>query len=140
MSANGDHRSRMPRRGIRRLTKSVLGAVLPTERQILTREGFVYFLGGVLLLAAGLWQQVNLILLVFTLSAGPFLASIFGGRAMLRRLSVPVRRSPRLRFFRRSAGHRLYPGKWSPLVRCSSRCSSKIRWFPSTARSRERSA
>ncbi len=48
---------------------------------------------GVLLLAAGLWQQVNLILLVFTLSAGPFLASIFGGRAMLRRLSV-VRRLP----------------------------------------------
>ena len=93
MSANGDYRSRMPRRGIRRLTKSVLGAVLPTERQILTREGFIYFLGGVLLLAAGLWQQVNLILLVFTLSAGPFLASIFGGRTMLRRLSV-VRRLP----------------------------------------------
>ena len=71
----------------------MLGAVLPTERQILTREGFIYFLGGVLLLAAGLWQQVNLILLVFTLSAGPFLASIFGGRTMLRRLSV-VRRLP----------------------------------------------
>ena len=47
----------------------------------------------VALLAAGLWQQVNLILLVFTLSAGPFLASIFGGRAMLRRLSV-LRRLP----------------------------------------------
>ena len=46
-----------------------------------------------MLLAAGLWQQVNLILLVFTLSAGPFLASIFGGRTMLRRLSV-VRRLP----------------------------------------------
>ena len=71
----------------------MLGAVLPTERQILTREGFIYFVGGVLLLAAGLWQQVNLILLVFTLSAGPFLASIFGGRTMLRRLSV-VRRLP----------------------------------------------
>ena len=66
---------------------------MPTERQILTREGLIYFLGGVLLLAAGLWQQVNLILLVFTLSAGPFLASIFGGRTMLRRLSV-VRRLP----------------------------------------------
>ncbi len=71
----------------------VLGAVLPTERQILTREGLIYFVVGVLLLVAGLWQQVNLILLVFTLSAGPFLASIFGGRAMLRRLSV-VRRVP----------------------------------------------
>jgi uncharacterized protein (DUF58 family) len=84
-------RSRSSRRGIRRLTRSLLGAVLPTERQIVTREGVIYFIGGILLLAAGLWQQVNLILLVFTLSAGPFLASIFGGRAMLRRLSV-VRR------------------------------------------------
>jgi uncharacterized protein (DUF58 family) len=93
MSADGKLQSRGPRRGVRRLSRRFLDAVLPTERQILTREGFVYFLGGVLLLAAGLWQQVNLILLVFTLSAGPFLASIFGGRAMLRRLSV-VRRIP----------------------------------------------
>ncbi len=45
----------------------------------------------VALLAAGLLHQVNLILLVFTLSAGPFLASIFGGRAMLHRLSVQRR-------------------------------------------------
>ncbi len=44
-------------------------------------------------LVAGLVQQVNLILLVFTLAAGPFLASIFGGRPMLRRLTV-VRRVP----------------------------------------------
>jgi uncharacterized protein (DUF58 family) len=93
MSGNGEYRARGPRRGLRRLTATVLGAVMPTERQILTREGLIYFLGGVLLLAAGLWQQVNLILLVFTLSAGPFLASIFGGRTMLRRLSV-VRRLP----------------------------------------------
>jgi uncharacterized protein (DUF58 family) len=93
MSEDVKLHTRGTRRGIRRLTRRVLDAVLPTERQILTREGFIYFLGGVLLLAAGLWQQVNLILLVFTLSAGPFLASIFGGRAMLRRLSV-VRRVP----------------------------------------------
>ena len=57
-----------------------------------------------LLLAAGLLQQVNLILLVFTLSAGPFLASIFGGRAMLHRLSVSAP-SSRLRFFGRSTCH-----------------------------------
>ena len=93
MSPNGELRSRGPRRNIWSMTTRVLGAVLPTERQILTREGFIYFVGGVLLLMAGLWQQVNLILLVFTLSAGPFLASIFGGRAMLRRLSI-VRRLP----------------------------------------------
>ena len=46
---------------------------------------------GVILLAAGLWQQVNLILLVFTLSAGPLVASIFGGRSMLHRLNVQRR-------------------------------------------------
>jgi uncharacterized protein (DUF58 family) len=49
---------------------------------------------GVGLLGAGLLHQVNLILLVFTLSAGPFLASIFGGRAMLHRLSVQRRLPP----------------------------------------------
>ena len=63
----------------------------PTQRQILTREGFIYFCVAVALLGAGLLHQVNLILLVFTLSAGPFLASIFGGRAMLHRLSVQRR-------------------------------------------------
>jgi uncharacterized protein (DUF58 family) len=65
-----------------------MGAFWPSQRQILTREGFYYFGIGVALLAAGLYQQVNLILLVFTLSAGPWVASIFGGRTMLRRLSV----------------------------------------------------
>ncbi len=93
MSADGKPQSRGARRGIRGFTRRLLGAVLPTERQILTREGVIYFLGGALLLVAGLWQQVNLILLVFTLSAGPILTSLFGGRAMLRRLSV-VRRAP----------------------------------------------
>jgi uncharacterized protein (DUF58 family) len=77
----------------RRFARSLLGALGPTERSILTREGFFYFLVSLALLVAGLIQQVNLILLVFTLAAGPFLASIFGGRTMLRRLSV-VRRVP----------------------------------------------
>jgi uncharacterized protein (DUF58 family) len=85
-------RSREPRRRLRWLSRTI-GALWPTERQILTREGFIYFVIAVLLLFAGIYQQVNLILLVFTLSAGPFLASIFGGRNMLRRLSV-VRRAP----------------------------------------------
>ncbi len=78
---------------LRRLARSLLGALGPTERSILTREGFFYFLLALTLLLAGLIQQVNLILLVFTLAAGPFMASIFGGRSMLRRLSV-VRRAP----------------------------------------------
>ncbi len=93
MIAATEHRPRKRRSAIRRLTERVVGAVLPTERQIATREGIYYFLGGLSLLAAGLWQQVNLILLVFTLSAGPLVASIVGGRGMLRRLRV-VRRLP----------------------------------------------
>ena len=47
----------------------------------------------IVLLVAGLLQQVNLILLVSTLAAGPFLASWIGSRALLRRLSV-LRRIP----------------------------------------------
>jgi uncharacterized protein (DUF58 family) len=78
---------------LRRLARGLMGALGPTERSILTKEGFFYFLVSLALLVAGLIHQVNLILLVFTLAAGPFLASIFGGRPMLRRLSV-MRRVP----------------------------------------------
>jgi hypothetical protein len=93
MSVDERARNRGRRGRIRKLAKGVLGALGPTERSILTREGFFYFLVSLALLVAGLIQQVNLILLVFTLAAGPFLASIFGGRPMLRRLTV-VRRVP----------------------------------------------
>jgi uncharacterized protein (DUF58 family) len=93
---NGDEKPRSWRTKGRlgRLARGLLGVVWPNQRQILTREGFVYFCVAVALLGAGLLHQVNLILLVFTLSAGPFLASIFGGRAMLNRLSVHRRLPP----------------------------------------------
>jgi uncharacterized protein (DUF58 family) len=76
-----------------RSVSTVFSALWPTERTILTREGILYASVSVVLLIAGLYQQVNLILLVFTLTAGPVFASIFGGRSMLRRLTV-VRRVP----------------------------------------------
>jgi uncharacterized protein (DUF58 family) len=63
----------------------------PSERSILTREGFLYAGVSLALLAAGLYQQVNLILLVFTLMAGPLIASLYAGRSMLRGLSVSRR-------------------------------------------------
>ena len=91
MSVDEKPRSRRPRGRLRRLSRRLLGALWPTQRQILTREGFIYFCVSVALLGGGLLHQVNLILLVFTLSAGPFLASIFGGRTMLRRLNVQRR-------------------------------------------------
>ena len=94
MSVDEKRRSRRPRGRLRRIARGLLGVFWPTQRQILTREGFIYFCVGVALLGAGLLHQVNLILLVFTLSAGPFLASIFGGRAMLHRLNVQRRLPP----------------------------------------------
>src|SRR5580704_16640179 len=97
MSVDEKHRSRRSRGRFRRLTRGVIDTLWPREGLSLTREGLIYVLVSVLLLGAGLWHQVNLILLVFTLAAGPFLASIFGGRSMLRRLRV-LRRIPAYMF------------------------------------------
>jgi uncharacterized protein (DUF58 family) len=93
MRVDDRSRSREPRGLIRSVIRG-LAALWPSQRQIITREGFVYFFVSLALLGAGLVQQVNLIILVFTLSAGPFLASIFGGRTMLRRLDVQRRVPP----------------------------------------------
>ena len=94
MSVDDKPRSREPRGGLRHGILEILGALWPSQRQIPTREGWIYFCIGATLLGAGLIQQVNLILLVFTLSAGPLVASIFGGRTMLRRLNVQRRAPP----------------------------------------------
>ncbi len=90
-----DEKTRAPEsRGLMgRLAWRLAQALVPTERTILTREGGCYFGVMLVLLVAGLYQQVNLILLVSTLAAGPFLTSWIGSRAFLRRLSV-VRRAP----------------------------------------------
>ena len=90
-----DEKTRAPEsRGlVGRLARGLAHALVPTERTIVTREGWCYFGVMVVLLITGLYQQVNLILLVSTLAAGPFLTSWIGSRAFLRRLSV-VRRAP----------------------------------------------
>ncbi len=85
------------RRRAKRLAKGLIQALVPTERTIVTREGFAYFAVMLVLLAAGMLQRINLILLVATTAAGPFVASWFGSRAMVRRLSV-LRRGPRYVF------------------------------------------
>src|SRR5271157_5175927 len=92
---SADEKARSPRsRGlVGRIARGLASALVPTERTILTREGWCYFGVMSVLLAAGLYQQVNLILLVSTLAAGPFLTSWIGSRTLLRRLSV-VRRVP----------------------------------------------
>jgi uncharacterized protein (DUF58 family) len=86
-------RGREPRGRLGRLARNVAGALVPTGRTIVTREGALYFVVMLVLLVAGLVQQVNLILLVSTLAAGPLLTSWIGSRSFLRKLSV-VRRVP----------------------------------------------
>ncbi|MFO0889582.1 MAG: transglutaminaseTgpA domain-containing protein [Isosphaeraceae bacterium] len=93
MSVEERNRSTEPRGRIGRLARSVAGALVPTGRTIVTREGGFYFVVMLVLLVAGLVQQVNLILLVSTLAAGPLLTSWIGSRSFLRKLSV-VRRVP----------------------------------------------
>jgi uncharacterized protein (DUF58 family) len=91
MSVDDKHRSRGPRGRFRGLARRLFGALWPTQRRTPTREGYVYFAVGILLLAAGVYHQVNLILLVFALSAGPIVASLLSGRTLLHRLSVQRR-------------------------------------------------
>jgi uncharacterized protein (DUF58 family) len=93
MSLDEKSRTRQKRGRFRRWASGFVSVLLPNERNFPTREGLMYASVSLALLFAGLVQQVNLILLVFTLTAGPVFASIFGGRSMLRRL-VPARRVP----------------------------------------------
>ncbi len=93
MSLDQKSRVRDKRGRLRRWASGFVSALLPNERNFPTREGWMYGTVSLALLFAGLYQQVNLILLVFTLTAVPVFASIFGGRSMLRRL-VPARRVP----------------------------------------------
>jgi uncharacterized protein (DUF58 family) len=93
MRVEEKHRSGEPRGLMGRLARKLATALVPTGRTIVTREGGCYFGVMLLLLIAGLVQQVNLILLVSTLAAGPFLTSWIGSRTFLRKLSV-VRRVP----------------------------------------------
>ena len=43
MSVDEKPRSRRPRGRLGRIARGLLGALWPTQRQILTREGFIYF-------------------------------------------------------------------------------------------------
>ena len=71
----------------------LVSTLWPTQRLLWTREGLGYLVVWGLLLLTGLYQQINLILLVSGLAAGPIVASMFASASMLRRLSV-TRRTP----------------------------------------------
>lgn len=65
----------------------------PNQRVRVTREGAWYLVFWAVLVGIGLYHQINLILLIAGLAAGPFLASWFGGARMIARPAV-MRRLP----------------------------------------------
>ena len=77
-----------------RLARGLVSTLVSTERAGLTREGLGYCAVMAILLAAGVLQQINLILLVATTAAGPIVASLFGSRAMMRKLEARRRTPP----------------------------------------------
>lgn len=93
MSAESKTRRGGARRPAGRLARWVVEGLWPNQQLRWTREGALYMIvwGG--LLVVGIYQQVNLILLVAGLAAGPVVASVFVSAAMLRRLRV-ARRVP----------------------------------------------
>ena len=78
---------------LRKLAGRVVRGLWPNQRLRWTREGVVYGIVWLGLLGAGLIQQINLILLVAGLAAGPMVGSIFVSASMLRRLRI-ARRVP----------------------------------------------
>lgn len=82
------------RGGIRQFARRVVRGLWPTQRLRWTWEGVVYAVVWIGLLLAGLYRQLNLILLVAGLAAGPIVASVVVSAAMLRRLRVSRRVPP----------------------------------------------
>ncbi|CAN5792672.1 DUF58 domain-containing protein [soil metagenome] len=80
-----------------KVAQSALALLRPSQRLRWTREGFVYIIVWLSLLAVGLWQQVNMVLLIAGLAAGPIIGSIFVSKGMLRGLWIS-RRGPRYVF------------------------------------------
>lgn len=94
MSTEGRHRPNDARGPLRRLVRALLGALWPTQRILWTREGLGYIVVWGVVLVMGLQQQINLILLVSGLAAGPVMASFFVSAAMLRKLRTSRRVPP----------------------------------------------
>jgi uncharacterized protein (DUF58 family) len=81
-------------RTVGRLIRRGLAGLWPTQSTRWTREGGGYILIWFGLLLTGLYHQINLILLVAGLAAGPIVGSLVSSAAMLRRLRVTRRVPP----------------------------------------------
>jgi len=77
-----------------RLIRRLLAGLWPTQTSRWTRESWVYIFIWFVLLATGMYHQINLILLVAGLAAGPIVGSLFSSAAMLRKLRVTRRVPP----------------------------------------------
>lgn len=93
MSVDEKPRATASRGRAGRLARGLVSTLASTERATLTREGVFYCAVMTILLAAGMLQRMNLILLVATTAAGPIVASLFGSRAVMRKLGAR-RRTP----------------------------------------------
>ena len=89
----------MPRgpQRIRQAGRWFLRRLWPNHRLRWTREGIIYGVVWACLLATGLVQQINLILLIAGLAAGPMVGSFWSSATMLRRLRI-ARRVPAYAF------------------------------------------
>jgi uncharacterized protein (DUF58 family) len=76
-----------------RLARRMFLGLKPSQRTSLTHEGWGYVLVWLALCGTGWYHQINLILLVAGLAAGPILASVISSATMLRKLRV-TRRVP----------------------------------------------
>ena len=95
MNAEGKRRKGSGRPGFyRRFSRSVLRVLWPTQRLVWTGVGLYYLTTWVVILVLGLSHQINLILLVAGLAAGPVVASFFVSKATLRKLLVTRRVPP----------------------------------------------
>jgi len=83
----------MPSTPPRQLGRALLGALRLKEKMRWTWETSGYVAVWLLLLAIGLHQQINMVLLIAGLAAGPLVASWFVSSAMLKRLSIRRRYS-----------------------------------------------
>jgi uncharacterized protein (DUF58 family) len=94
MNTEAKHRPTDARGPLGRAARSVVTLLWPTQRLLWTRVGVYYLAAWGVMMVLGFQQQVNLILLVAGLAAGPVAASFVVSAAMLRKLRAARRLPP----------------------------------------------
>ena len=72
-------------------TGGLIAGLIPDQQVRITKEGSGYLVFWFILLGVGLYHQINLILLISGLAAGPLLASWFASARMLSKLKISRR-------------------------------------------------